>query len=174
MEDRRENKLSHFWKLIRGNFYYDMVRHVAGLVATSSAGAWSYMHRFFGYAWEIFGILCVVLTIYFLFQAVRDGLKIQIERENRRQKAQATIQAQWAKLNEAEKSLVRFVLLNHTASVPQIFTHMDKEGYSQPMNVLKSVQTQTTFILGRLGDPKQETFSINPEFKPVLEQLSLS
>jgi hypothetical protein len=85
MEDQRENKLSHFWKLIRGNFIYDVIKHVVLIVIALSAGAWSYMHRFFGFAWEIFGILCVVLTIYFLFQAVstaRAALKIRREMSN--------------------------------------------------------------------------------------------
>jgi hypothetical protein len=85
---------------------------------------------------------------------------------------QERIQAQWAELTEAEKSLVRFVLFNHTVTVPQIITHMGREGYAQPMNVLKKVQMQTTFIVGRLGDPKQEVFSINSEFRDQLLAIS--
>jgi ABC-type nickel/cobalt efflux system permease component RcnA len=84
---------------------------------------------------------------------------------------EAHIEEQWRSLNAGEKEAVRFVLFNGTVTLLQVINHMLKEGFADGVKIMKAVKTNTSFVLGNIGDLHPE-FTINPEVKADLMRLS--
>jgi ABC-type nickel/cobalt efflux system permease component RcnA len=84
---------------------------------------------------------------------------------------EAHIEEQWRSLNASEKEAVRFVLFNGTATQLQLINHMQKEGFTDGLSVMRRVQAKSTFVTGNINELDPE-FSINSEVKADLMRLS--
>ncbi len=73
---------------------------------------------------------------------------------------------QWARLNAAEKAMVRFVLVRGTATAAHLLQFRDPEG-SRPTDACAGVKEKTSFLLGDL----ENGLTINPQLKPYLEKI---
>jgi hypothetical protein len=73
---------------------------------------------------------------------------------------------QWARLNAAEKAMVRFVLVRGTATAASLLQFRDPEG-SRPTDACAGVKEKTSFLLGDL----ENGLTINSQLKPYLEKI---
>lgn len=73
---------------------------------------------------------------------------------------------QWARLNAAEKAMVRFVLLRGTATAAHLLQFRDPGG-SRSTDTCAGVQEKTSFLSGDL----ESGLTINPQLKPYLEKI---
>jgi hypothetical protein len=73
---------------------------------------------------------------------------------------------QWARLNAAEKAMVKFVLQRGTATAAHLLQFRDPGG-SRSTDTCAGVQEKTSFLLGDL----EGGFTINPQLKPDLEKI---
>src|SRR5262249_23369869 len=73
---------------------------------------------------------------------------------------------QWARLNAAEKAIVRFILLRGTATAAHLLKFRDPEG-SRSTDTCAGVKEKTSFLLGDL----ESGLTINPQLKPYLEKI---
>ena len=73
---------------------------------------------------------------------------------------------QWARLNAAEKAMVRFVLLRGTATAAHLLQFRDPGG-SRSTDACAGVQEKTSILLGDL----ESGLTINPQLKPYLEKI---
>jgi hypothetical protein len=73
---------------------------------------------------------------------------------------------QWARLNAAEKAMVRFVLLKGTATAAQLLQFRDPGG-SRSTDTCAGVKEKTSFLLGDL----EGGLTINPQLKAYLEKI---
>jgi hypothetical protein len=73
---------------------------------------------------------------------------------------------QWARLNAAEKAMVRFILVRGTATAAHLLQFRDPEG-SRPTDACAGVKEKTSFLLGDL----ENGLTINPQLKPYLEKI---
>lgn len=72
---------------------------------------------------------------------------------------------QWARLNAAEKAIVRFVLLRGTATAAHLLQFRDPGG-SRSTDTCAGVKEKTSFLLGDL----ESGLTINLQLKPYLEK----
>jgi hypothetical protein len=73
---------------------------------------------------------------------------------------------QWARLNAAEKAVVRFVLLRGTATSSHLLKFRDPGG-SRSTDSCAGVKEKTSFLLGDL----ESGLTINPQLRPYLERI---
>lgn len=73
---------------------------------------------------------------------------------------------QWARLNAAEKAIVRFVLLRGTATAAHLLQFRDPGG-SRSTDTCAGVKEKTSFLLGDL----ESGLTINPQLQPYLEKI---
>ena len=73
---------------------------------------------------------------------------------------------QWARLNAAEKAIVRFVLLRGSAKAAHLLQFRDSGG-SRSTDTCAGVIEKTFFLLGDL----ENGLTINPQLKPHLEKI---
>jgi hypothetical protein len=73
---------------------------------------------------------------------------------------------QWARLNAAEKAVVRFVLLRGTATAAHLLKFRDSEG-ARSTDSCAGVKEKTSFLLGDLASG----LTINPQLRPYLEKV---
>lgn len=73
---------------------------------------------------------------------------------------------QWARLNTAEKAMVRFVLLKGTATAAHLLQFRSPEGF-RSTDTCAGVQEKTSFLVGDL----ESGLTINPQLKPYLEKI---
>jgi len=75
---------------------------------------------------------------------------------------------QWARLNAAEKAIVRFVLLKGTATAGQLVQFRDPDGF-RSTDTCAGVRGKTSFLLGDL----ESGLTINSKLKASLETIIL-
>jgi hypothetical protein len=75
---------------------------------------------------------------------------------------------QWARLNAAEKAMVRFVLLKGTATAAQLVQFRDPDGF-RSTDTCAGVREKTSFLLGDL----ESGLTINSKLKASLETIIL-
>lgn len=75
---------------------------------------------------------------------------------------------QWARLNAAEKAIVRFVLLKGTATAAQLVQFRDPDGF-RSTDTCAGVREKTSFLLGDL----ESGLTINSKLKAYLETIIL-
>jgi hypothetical protein len=73
---------------------------------------------------------------------------------------------QWTRLNAAERSIVKFVLLKGTATAAQLVQFRDPDGF-RSTDTCAGVQQKTSLLLGDL----ESGLTINPQLKAYLEKI---
>jgi hypothetical protein len=73
---------------------------------------------------------------------------------------------QWQRLNAAERSIVRFVLLKGTATAAQLVQFRDPDGF-RSTDTCAGVQQKTSLLSGDL----ESGLTINPQLRAYLEKI---